>query len=258
MDELLLDAISVARLAGQELMARWRQSHLDISNKLGDADIVTEADKASESVVLRELERLHPGHAILSEESGLHAAESAEWRWVVDPLDGTTNYATGLRQWAVSIGLERNGTTEIGVVWAPALGELFTAVRGQGVRLNGLPMLCKRNGLLARAVVATGFPVDKDVNPDNNLADVARVLPHIRGLRRLGSAALDLAYVACGFLDAYWEMNLHAWDVSAGLLMVQEGGALWKRYRPDRNFSILAASGQIFPQIEKFITGEPT
>lgn len=254
MDDILLDAVEVARLAGRELMARWRAAHLEISNKLGDADIVTEADKASERVVLDTLSRLHPGHDVLSEESGLRQGGGAEWRWVVDPLDGTTNFATGLRQWAVSIGVERDGAAQVGVVWAPALDELFTAVRGRGVWLNGQPMRCKRNGLLARAVVATGFPVDKDVNPDNNLAQVACVLPHIRGLRRLGSAALDLAYVGCGFLDAYWEMNLHPWDVAAGLLMVQEGGAQWTQYRQDRNVSVLAASDLIFPQLAPFFT----
>lgn len=251
MDQLLFNAINITRAAGGELMKYFRTPGLHIDNKLNDADIVTAADRASERVVIGSIRSIYPSHAILSEESG--ETQGSEYRWVIDPLDGTTNFTTGLPHFAVSIGIEHEGERVVGVVYAPALGELFTAVKGEGAYLNGVKRGHKTNKLLERAVVATGFPVDKDLNPDNNLLNVKRVLPHVRGMRRLGSASLDLSYVACGFLDAYWEMDLHEWDVSAGLLMCQEGAAPFKRFRVDRNVSVLAASPDIFPQIEKYI-----
>lgn len=241
---LLLDAMSWAREAGAVHLRYFRGNELDIQSKLNDSDVVTAADKAAEKVLIDHIKASYPDHSILSEESG-EEAHCGEYRWVIDPLDGTTNFSQGLPLFSVSIGIEHNGETVVGVVFAPYLNELFHAVRGQGAWLNGEPIKVSGKTRLDRSVVATGFPVDKDTNPDNNLDNVARVMPRVRGLRRLGSAAIDLCYVAAGFLDGYWELNLHAWDASAGLLILEEAGGSYTHFRVDRNISVLAGTPAI-------------
>ena len=256
LDLLLPEVISWARGAGAIQMSYFRTGQLDPRAKLNDADIVTAADAACESFITARISDAFPDHSILSEESGEHRGCDSEWRWVVDPLDGTTNFNAGLPLFCVSIALQHHGETVLGVVYAPRLDELFTAIRGDGARLNGEPVSAAREDCLGRMVVATGFPVDKGVNSDNNLDNVARVMPHVRGLRRLGSAALDMCYVAAGFLDAYWELNLHLWDVAAAELIVTEGGGVARRFRPDsqeRNVCMLAASSKAISVIEPFL-----
>lgn len=245
---LLLDAMSWAREAGAVHMRYFRGSELDIKSKLNDSDVVTAADKAAEKLLIDHIRSAYPGHSILSEESGEELHES-DYRWVIDPLDGTTNFSQGLPLFSVSIGIEHNGETVVGVVFAPYMNELFHAVRGEGAWLNGERVRVSGKLSLDQSVVATGFPVDKDSNPDNNLDNVARIMPRVRGLRRLGSAAIDLCYVAAGFLDGYWELNLHEWDVSAGLLILEEAGGSYTHFRADRNISVLAAT----PAIHDFL-----
>ncbi len=142
----------------------------------------------------------------------------------------------------------------MGVVYAPYLDELYTAIKGEGAWLNGMPIKVSSNSEISKAVVSTGFPVDKDVNPDNNLDNVRRVLPLVRGMRRLGAAAWDICAVAGGFLDAYWEMNLHKWDVCAATLIAEEAGAVVKDFRSDRNVSVMVATpgvaDTIFPLLK--------
>lgn len=241
---LLLDAMSWAREAGAVHMRYFRGSELDIKSKLNDSDVVTAADKAAEKLLIDHIRSAYPGHSILSEESGEELHES-DYRWVIDPLDGTTNFSQGLPLFSVSIGIEHNGETVVGVVFAPYMNELFHAVRGEGAWLNGERVRVSGKLSLDQSVVATGFPVDKDSNPDNNLDNVARIMPRVRGLRRLGSAAIDLCYVAAGFLDGYWELNLHEWDASAGLLILEEAGGSYTHFRTDRNISVLAATPAI-------------
>ena len=252
LDTYLLSAIEWARAAGLAHLKHFRKGNLHIQTKINEADIVTVADAEAEQAVISGIRALYPSHAILSEESG--AADSGSpFRWVIDPLDGTTNFSSGLPLFSVSIALEYEGETVVGVVYAPYLGELFTAVKGGGAWLNGERIHCSGNTRLERAVVSTGFPVDKNVNPDNNVDNLARVLPHVRGMRRLGSAAIDISYVAAGFLDAYWEMNLHRWDVAAALLIADEAGAVHENYRDDRGISVLVASRGLFPQLRPLI-----
>lgn len=241
---LLLDAMSWAREAGAVHMRYFRGSELDIKSKLNDSDVVTAADKAAEKLLIDHIRSAYPGHSILSEESGEELHES-DYRWVIDPLDGTTNFSQGLPLFSVSIGIEHNGETVVGVVFAPYMNELFHAVRGEGAGLNGERVRVSGKLSLDQSVVATGFPVDKDSNPDNNLDNVARIMPRVRGLRRLGSAAIDFCYVAAGFLDGYWELNLHEWDASAGLLILEEAGGSYTHFRADRNISVLAATPAI-------------
>lgn len=252
MDDLLLDAIDIARNAGRTIRPYFRSDRLDIHSKLNEADIVTAADKASEAIIVKSIKHLYPSHSILSEEMGAENHDS-EYRWIIDPLDGTTNFSAGIPVFAVSIGIEHNGTPVVGVVYDPVLDELFTAVKGQGAFLNGTPIHVKENDRLDRAVVSTGFPVDKNVNPDNNLDNVARVLPLVRGMRRLGSAAMDICYVAAGFIDAYWEMNLHDWDVAAALLILDEAGGENYRFRDNRNVSVIASNKDLMPQLKELI-----
>lgn len=252
MDDLLLDAIDIARNAGRTIRPYFRSDRLDIHSKLNEADIVTAADKASEAIIIKSIKHLYPSHSILSEEMGAEDHDS-EYRWIIDPLDGTTNFSAGIPVFAVSIGIEHNGTPVVGVVYDPVLDELFTAVKGQGAFLNGTPIHVKENDRLDRAVVSTGFPVDKNVNPDNNLDNVARVLPLVRGMRRLGSAAMDICYVAAGFIDAYWEMNLHDWDVAAALLILDEAGGENYRFRDNRNVSVIASNKDLMPQLKELI-----
>lgn len=252
MDDLLLDAIDIARNAGRAIRPYFRSDRLDIHSKLNEADIVTAADKASEAIIVKSIKHLYPSHSILSEEMGAENHDG-EYRWIIDPLDGTTNFSAGIPIFAVSIGIEHDGVPVVGVVYDPVLDELFTAVKGQGAFLNGSPIHVKNNDRLDRAVVSTGFPVDKNVNPDNNLDNVSMVLPLVRGMRRLGSAAMDICYVAAGFTDAYWEMNLHDWDVAAALLILDEAGGESYRFRDNRNVSVIASNKKLMPQLKELI-----
>lgn len=244
-----------AREAGRLLLRYFRGDGLEISTKLNQSDIVTAADKASETLLIDRIATAYPGHSILSEESGFHNSHSP-YKWVIDPLDGTTNFSAGLPNFSISIALQYNDETIAGIVYAPYLNEMFQAAKGGGATLNGKKLKPSEKTELYASVVATGFPVDKDSNPDNNLAATSRVLPAVRGLRRLGSAALDLSYVGAGFLDAYWEINLYPWDIAAGELIASESGAAISHFRHDRNMSILAATKGIYDNLLELITGD--
>lgn len=252
LDRLLLDAVDMARGAGAIVSKLFRSGHLGTHAKLNESDVVTVADGQSEAYIIERIKSLYPSHSILSEESG-GQEKSDDWRWVIDPIDGTTNFSAGIPFCCVSIGIEYDGRPMVGVVYDPLTDELFTAVRGEGAFLNGSPISASSNHRLDRAVVSSGFPVDKGENPDNNLDNVSRVMPLVRGFRRLGSAAMDMCYVAAGYLDAYWEMNLHRWDVSAASLIVEEAGGVIEEYRSDRNISLIASSKALFPAIRPLI-----
>lgn len=246
---ILCHAVEMAKQAGEIQLRLFRSKELNIATKQNDFDVVTTADKASERAIVDFINTVYPDHSILTEESGLSLHGNNDWEWVIDPLDGTTNYSSGLPWFNVSIGIKHHGETVAGVVYAPRLGELFTAVKSGGAMLNGQPIAPSETPTLTKAVVATGFPYDKAVNPDNNLDNFKRIMPVVRGLRRLGSAALDICYVAAGFLDAYWEMNLNEWDVCAAMLIAHEAGAWAERFRPDRNWSILASNPALAPSL---------
>lgn len=251
---ILADAILMARGAGEVQLQFFRSNELEIATKQNDFDVVTAADKASERLLVDCINRLYPDHSILTEESGYSSHGNREWEWVIDPLDGTTNYSSGLPWFNVSIGVKHNGKTVAGVVYAARLGEMFCATLGGGATLNGTPIAPSGTPLLSKAVVATGFPYDKATNPDNNLDNFKRIMPVVRGLRRLGSAALDICYVAAGFLDAYWEMNLNEWDVCAAMLIAHEAGTYADRFRPDRNWSVLASNKVLEPQLTAILS----
>ena len=178
-DEYLLAAVEMASGAGRIMREYFRSATLTEKAKINDADIVTPADKACDALITGEINKRFPDHSILAEESG-ESESGSDYRWVIDPIDGTTNFAAGLPICCTSIALEYKGETVVGVVYDPFTDELFTAVKGQGAMLNGHPIRVKTNELLSHAVVSTGFPIDKDTNPDNNADVVARVLPHVR------------------------------------------------------------------------------
>lgn len=189
----------------------------------GHADIVTDADKASEALILKRIRAACPEHAILAEESGSSPGES-EYTWVIDPLDGTLNYFHGFPCYSVSIGLLHQGEPLLGVVYDPTRGELFAAERGQGARLNGRRLKVSPTTTLARSLLTTGFPYDRFSQPDNNLREHDHLIMKCQDVRRPGSAALDLCNVAAGRSDGHWELGLNLWDIAAGVLIVVEAG----------------------------------
>lgn len=238
-------AEAIAREAGALVAARFRSRPAEMQK--GHAhNLVTEVDLASEALIVAALARAFPAHAVRAEEGGGSPGEPAEggsgdaagggFTWVVDPLDGTNNYAHGLPVFCVSLAAMRGDTVWAGVSFDPLRDELFRATRGGGAWLNGEALAVSRRPSLDQSIVATGFPYDKSTNPDNNLIEFSTIVPHVRGVRRMGSAALDLAYVAAGRLDAYWEHGTNAWDVAAGVLLVEEAGGRVSDYagRPAR------------------------
>ncbi len=211
-------AIEIAREAGQLLLA-----HRGVGFELkGDYDLVTAADRASEQLIIRRLKERFPEHGIVAEEGG-RAEMQAELRWYVDPLDGTTNFAHGFPMWNVTLALARKGEVIAGVIYDPLNRELFAAERGAGARLNGAPIHVSKTPVLNDALVSTGFPSRKrHLNVNIHFYYQLAMITH--GVRRGGSAALDLAYTACGRLEAFWEFGLNPWDMAAGTLLVEEAG----------------------------------
>lgn len=226
----------------------------------GDVDLVTAADRASEQLIVERLKQVFPDHGIYGEE-GTRQRLDNEYRWYIDPLDGTTNFAHGFPVFCVSMGLEHrpaglagneDGTLVAAVIYDPTRDELFTAERGRGAYLNGRPIHVSKTPALAESLIATGFPSRKrHDNPNIHFYQEFTLRSH--GVRRAGSAAIDLAYVACGRMDGYWEFNLNPWDTSAGVLLVQEAGGTVTSFdgSPFRIDSkeVLAANGLIFDEM---------
>jgi myo-inositol-1(or 4)-monophosphatase len=214
-------ALSAARAAGRVHLKRL--SRIKVTRKTNAIDLVTEADHESERAVIRTLNRAFPSHAILAEESGANERTS-EYRWIIDPLDGTTNFAHGFPQFCVSIAYEHRRRLELGVVFDALKRELFVAARGRGARLNGRPIHVSAIPALDRALLATGFPYDRRERRNFYFTFWEAFMMRTQGVRRTGSAALDLCYVGCGRVDAFWEFGLRPWDVAAGALIVNEAG----------------------------------
>jgi myo-inositol-1(or 4)-monophosphatase len=223
-------ACRMARAAGAVQRERY-ETAFRVRTKSASIDLVTEVDHACEALLVDTLRVERPADAILAEEGGGEDRPDAEWRWLIDPLDGTMNYAHGYPRFCVSIGVERAGTARVGVVYDPLLDELFSAERGAGASLNGRPIGVSRESEIGRALLATGFAYDVHRSHDDNVDHFAHFVKRARGLRRDGSAALDLCYVAAGRLDGYWELKLHPWDVAAGNLIVEEAGGRISDFR---------------------------
>jgi myo-inositol-1(or 4)-monophosphatase len=220
---MLSFAIETARAAGQLLLEKY--GRITTITKKGDFNLVTEADLASEAMIIDRIKSHYPRHMILAEESGDTVVVDGDtrWKWIIDPLDGTTNFAHSYPCFCVTIALEHDGELVIGVTYDPTRNELFTAEKGQGASLNFKPVHVSTASQVSEALVVTGFPYDF-----KEKSDFARHLNSFllasRGVRRDGSAAIDMAYVACGRFDGFWEEGLNPWDVAAGVLMINEAG----------------------------------
>jgi myo-inositol-1(or 4)-monophosphatase len=223
----------------------------DVGRK-GATNLVTEVDRRAEELIVDALAREFPSHDVVAEEGSARRAEG-EWRWYVDPLDGTNNFVHGYPMVAVSLALERGGDAVAGVVRDALRGETFWAERGAGARNESGPLAVSRAAELSASLVATGFPYDKHESAVDNVANFGRVTKRVRGIRRGGSAALELAYVAAGRLDGFWELKLSPWDTAAGVLLVAEAGGRVSRidgtaYRPGE-VDVVATNGHIHEEL---------
>ena len=215
-------ALEAAAVAGQILLDYARHGfQIEYKHAI---DLVTDADRKSEQAIIDTIRRTYRHHDILAEERGMESAGTSPYKWIIDPLDGTTNFAHGFPMYCVSIGLEYRGQIVLGVIFDPTRQELFVAVSGQGARRNGEPISVSRSSTLDAALLVTGFAYDLRESTHNNLDYFSRFCLVARGVRRTGSAAIDLCYVAAGRFDGFWEMKLHPWDMAAGSLIVTEAG----------------------------------
>ncbi|VAW61200.1 Inositol-1-monophosphatase [hydrothermal vent metagenome] len=219
-------------------------------------DFVTQVDLKAEEVILEALQKAYPDHGILAEESG-RQNEDSDYQWIIDPLDGTTNFLHGFPQYAVSIGLQHKGRMEVAVVFDPIKNELFTAARGDGAQLNGRRLRVTQQKGLRGALLGTGFPFKQPQHLDTYLETFKAVHPEVAGIRRAGSAALDLAYVAAGRLDGFWEIGLSAWDMAAGVLLVREAGGIVTDFSGDGDYlntgNVVAAASMVYPALYETI-----
>lgn len=245
-------AIDTAREAGQILLEKFgRKLHV---TKKGDINLVTEADLASEAHIIEKIKSYYPKHSILAEESGeaIVIGGDTSWKWIIDPLDGTTNFAHGYPCFCVTLALEHNDEIVIGVTFDPTRDELFAAEKGHGATLNGKPIRVSPTENLGDALIVTGFPYDFKKREDF-ARHLTAFLLNSRGVRRDGSAAIDMAYVACGRFDGFWEEGLKPWDVAAGKLLIEEAGG-YVTYYDASPFSIYkppicASNGLIHSQM---------
>jgi len=250
MPDFLKTAESIARAAGVILREGYA-GEKNVAHK-GAVDLVTEYDHRSEALIVARLREAFPAHAVVAEESGQNKV-AGEYEWLVDPLDGTTNFAHGFPVFAVSLALTRRGQLLAGVVYDPLRDELFAAEMGQGATLNRRPIRVSAEADLSRSLLATGFPYDIRTNPHNNFAQFVQFQLRSQTVRRAGSAALDCAYVAAGRLDGYWEFRVKAWDVGAGALIAREAGGRVTTAEGDENFlgrdSIVVSNGHVHAQM---------
>lgn len=225
-DSFLADVEAIARLGGDRLMAHWRALEAHQINEKARNDLVSAADLASEETILEAVATRFPSHRVLAEESGYSNTDVSAPTWIVDPLDGTTNFVHGVPQFAVSIGVAVEGRVQFGVIFDPCKNDVFTAARGRGARWNGAPCRASNAAGLEGSLIATGFPFKAHRLLDPYLAIFKDVFLSCKAIRRPGAAALDLAYTAAGLFDGFFEFQLSAWDVAAGSVLVEEAGGV--------------------------------
>lgn len=252
-------AVRAARGAGEiQRKMLWTDYSIDFK---GETNLVTEVDRLCEDLIVGAVRKEFPDSDILAEESSYESRGSSV-KWIIDPLDGTTNYAHGFPWFCVSIALEIEGVVMVGVIYQPMLDELFTVIKGEGARLNGGYIYVSGNQPLKNCLLATGFPYDKTRDNENNFSSFADFQLSARGIRRAGSAALDLAYVAAGRLDGYWERKINPWDVAAGSLLVEEAGGRVTDFAglPYSVYShrVLASNGHVHDEMTKVLNFRDT
>ena len=251
--------IKAARKAGRSLVKDFREvENLQVSIK-GAGDFVSKADLAAEDILKEELRGARPTYGWLGEETGGADGEDPTRRWIVDPLDGTTNFLHGMPHWAVSIALEHKGQIVSAVVFDPAKDEMFVAEKGQGAWMNDTRLRVSGRSRLIDCVFSTGIPFATRPGLPDSLQALARLMPVCAGVRRWGAAALDLGYVAAGRYDGYWEESLSAWDIAAGILIVREAGGLVEPLDPKGNIledgAVICANSDIFDSFSKIVRG---
>jgi myo-inositol-1(or 4)-monophosphatase len=254
MHPLVTIATNAARAAGNFIMRNLdRVDQLQVERK-GRNDFVTQVDRSAEAEIIKIIHKAYPHHAILGEESG--ASGDNEVIWIIDPLDGTTNFLHGLPHFAVSIGVQVRGKLEHGVIYAPCTQDLYTATRGSGAVLNNRRIRVSAAKELESALIGTGVPINPDLL-DSYLPTLRAIAGNSAGIRRAGSAALDLAYVAAGRLDGFWEMGLKPWDIAAGLVLVQEAGGMVSELHgagePLQTGNVVAAAPKLHPQLAEIL-----
>ncbi len=255
-DQLISDAGQIARAAGQ-LILEMKTKQRQISYKSA-RDMVTEVDKASEDFIVSEIHNRYPDHEILAEEGGSSVSKPSSYRWIIDPLDGTTNFVHGFPVFAVSIGIEFDGVLYAGAVFDPNRDELFSAGLAKGAFLNAVPIHVSKTVELGKSLLATGFSYFNDDYFKLNMELWVSIYGKTQGLRRAGSAAIDLAWLACGRLDGVWEFSLKPWDIAAGALLVTEAGGIISGPQGEaldlNKGHIIAANSHIHPEIIKEIS----
>jgi myo-inositol-1(or 4)-monophosphatase len=254
-------ASAIAREAGVLLRGYFEGENRQ-STKSTAFDIVTEGDEAAEALIVDALQRIYPDHHIVGEEGGGCGApiEEAAYRWYIDPVDGTTNFANRIPFYSISIALtDHEDNPLVGVVYDPSADELFAAAEGMGAECNHRRIEVSAARTLGEAVLCTGFPYDKGTNPENNLRHWNAFVPQVRGIRRFGSAALDLCWVGCGRLDGFWELKLNPWDCLAGMLIVREAGGQVTAFDNGpvdlTTGRIVASNGPLHPQMLAVLNG---
>ncbi len=252
--------IKAARKAGRSLVKDFREvENLQVSMK-GAGDFVTRADIAAEKIIRDELMGARPTYGWVGEESEAEAGADPTRRWIVDPLDGTTNFLHGLPHWAVSIALEHKGQVVAGVVFDPAKDEMYFAEKGAGAWMNDTRLRVSGRSKMIESVFATGLPFGGRSDLPETLQDLARLLPACAGVRRWGAASLDLAYVAAGRYDGFWERRLQPWDMAAGLVIVREAGGLVEPLEPGKGIlesgEVVVANEAIFSGFAKVVRGQ--
>ena len=260
--QLFLDVATEAALAAGAVLQDYLGKLEDtIIEKGRPGDFVTVADKASEAVILEVLRHHFPKHSILAEESGKLGNQDNQYLWAIDPLDGTTNYAHQYPLFAVSIGLLIDGVPQVGVIYDPFHDELFRAAAGLGATRNHCSIKVSKTSELSKSLLVTGFAYDRHETSDNNYAEFCHLTHLTQGVRRSGSASLDLAHVACGHLDAYWERGISPWDIVAGIILLQEAGGKVTAYdgTPIKIESgrILATNGYIHNKLSQELMQVP-
>ena len=249
--ELKTVALEAAQV-GVEVLKKYAKAGFHVEHK-NPLNLVTDADLASERAIVKVIRTAYPTHQILAEEEGAYSSQNSPYKWIIDPLDGTTNFAHGFPVYCVSIGLEYKGKCILGVVIDPTRDEVFVAGSGGGATLNRKPIHVSHVSRLDQALLVTGFGYDIHQNPDNNLDEFCRFTLRAQGVRRMGSAALDMCYVACGRFDGFWELKLNSWDTAAGLVIVQEAGGKVTTYQGEP-FSVygkkmVASNGLIHEEV---------
>ena len=257
MDPLVNVGIKAVRRAGS-LMVRYldRLEQLSVEKK-GRRDFVSEIDRTAEEQIIETIHEMYPTHRILAEESGnsqsSKGASDDEFEWIIDPLDGTTNYLHGHPQFCISLGIRRKGVMQHAVIFDPLRDEIFTATRNKGAQLDNKRIRVSGKGAMNEALIATGFPLRTMVGIDTSMKVLRSILPKVSDVKMNGSAALDLAYVACGRIDGYWEPGLQPWDIAAGSLLVREAGGLVSDFNGNQEFmesgNIVAANQRMFNEL---------